>query len=97
MSRTALGIPKMTRITISMNSQVEAKIMEIQQHLTKIDGKPQSISKVINTVLVAGIVGSSKLSVYEWTVIMSFIKGKRIDLEAATGEEYLSNILALSQ
>lgn len=80
-----------------MNTQVEAKLQEIQQYLARISGKSQSMSKVINMVLVAGIIGSSKLSVHDWVVIKSFIKGRRIELGTATGEEYLTNILALSQ
>jgi len=95
MSRMTLGA-SMTRITISINAEVEAKLKEIQQHLSLIDEKPQSMSKVINMVLVAGIIGSSKLSAYEWVIIKSFTQGKRIELKTTVGEEYRLNILAQS-
>lgn len=83
-----------TRLSISINPEIEEKLVEIQQRMIQIDGKPHSMSKVINTVLVAGIVGSSKLNAYEWSLIKSISKGKRIELNLTVGEEYTTNISA---
>ena len=95
MSRFIIGT-KMNRLTISVHKEVEDKIKEIQYNLYKVDKKSYSTAKVINMVLVAGIIGSSKLSAYDWAVIKSLITGKRIDLREIGAEEYATNLLALA-
>ena len=95
MSRFIVGT-KMSRITISVHKEVEEKIKEIQYNLYKVDKKPYSTSKVINMVLVAGIIGSPKLSVYDWAVIKSLITEKKINLKEIGSEEYATNLLSLA-
>lgn len=78
------------RLTISIDPEIDEKLVEIQQKMMQINGKPNSMSKVINTVLLAGIVGSSKLDACDWSLIKSIYRGKQINLNST--EEYITHI-----
>lgn len=95
MSKKLQSNKKMIRITISLNDQIQEKLFDLQKYLIKKNNKPHSISKIINTVLVAGILSSTKLSIYDWGVVKSFLDGKKIDLKEMAADEYVTNISAL--
>jgi len=48
-------------------------------------------------VLVAGLMGSDKLSSAEWTMIRSIVYGKKIVIEELPTKEYVVNLAAMAQ
>ena len=88
---------EMTRITISLDKEVEQKVKQLQESLSTYSGKVWSISKTINVLLVAGILSEGKFHINEWGLIQDFADGKRVFLQDAKLDEYVTNLVALKQ
>jgi len=85
------------RLTIVIDGDVQEKLMELQGNLITSERKNFSFSKIVNMVLVAGLMGSDKLSSAEWTLIRSIVYGKKIVIEELPTKEYVVNLAAMAQ
>ena len=71
----------MNRITISLEKEIEEKVKELQETLAKYSGKGVSTSKIINSLVIAGLLSTNRLHVVEWSKIRDFFDGKQPDLK----------------
>ena len=83
------------RRTIGIQHEIETKIRELQGNLIKSDSKCWTYSKVVNAVLLAGIVGSESLNSSEWLLIKRLIEGGDIKLDCSI-EEYIERLSKVS-
>ena len=79
------------RITIVIDQKTEAKLREMQGQLISLEGKNFSFSKVINLLLLAGILQAPKLSCSEWFEIRSIMNKKSIALSKITSKDCVEN------
>jgi hypothetical protein len=86
-----------SRITISLDEEVDQKIKELHEILLQKSEKGISTSKTINSLLIAGLLSTSRLHVVEWDKIRDFFAGKRPDLSEFSTEEFVLNIIAMRQ
>lgn len=56
-----------------------------------------SISKIVNMVLLGGLVGASQITSYGWDTVHSFLEGGAIKLDNLIAKEYVSRLMALKQ
>lgn len=80
------------RLTIVIDEQVESKLREIQGHLICSENQNYSLSKVANMVLLAGLVASDRLSTFEWNMVKSIPKGKKLQIDESIPREYAANL-----
>ena len=78
-------------------TDTQEKLMELQGNLISSERKNFSFSKIVNMVLVAGLMGSAKLSSSEWTMIRSIVYGKKIVIEELPTKEYVVNLAAMAE
>lgn len=71
----------MNRITVTLNEVIEQQLRNIQGGL--ISGRKQDVSftTTINTVLLAGILGSSEFSDKTWEQLRNFLDDEKVNLE----------------
>ena len=71
----------MNRITVTLNEVIEQQLRNIQGGL--ISGRKQDVSftTTINTVLLAGILGSSEFSDKTWALLKEFLDNEKVKLE----------------
>ena len=85
------------RLTIVIDGDVQGKLMELQGNLITSERKNFSFSKIVNMVLVAGLMASDKLSSGEWALIRSIVYGKKVVIEELPTKEYVVNLAAMAQ
>lgn len=88
---------KSLRITISVEGVIEEKIKEIQRHLFSYTGEEWSMSKIINMILLGGILADKKLGIQDWYTIKRFTEGRYADVANTEVANYIINIAALRQ
>jgi len=86
----------MTRITISLDDEIEMKLKEIQNTISLFTTENWSLSRVINMVLVGGLVGSKELKICDWYTIKKFMDGEEKKLDEIS-VEYASYFAAQEQ
>jgi len=86
----------MTRLTISLDGQIEAKLKEIQNQLNIMTDETWSLSKIVNVVLLGGIFGSTTMKICDWHSIKRYLDGEERILDV-TPIEYVSYFAALQQ
>ena len=87
----------MSRITISLDKEVEQNLKELRKMLSERSGKEVSTSKTINLLLIAGMLSADRLHVVEWSKIRDFFDGRCPDLSKFNLEEFVPNATALRQ
>ena len=87
---------KITRITISLDKEIEEKLKDIQNQFSLFNGEYWSLSRIINMVLVGGILGSKVLKFCDWYTIKRFMDGEDKNLEGYS-VEYASYFAAYQQ
>ena len=80
------------RRTITIDTDLEKKLRDIQGQMIVASNKNWSLSAVLNVVVLAGIVGSSSLGKDEWKAIKSFLKGDKPNLRRLATSEYVQNL-----
>jgi len=88
---------KTKRITISIEGQIEQKIETMSEMVSQYTGEDWSMSKIVNMLLLGGILAPQKMNTHDWNNIKRFAEGKTLDLESVSIEEYVSNLAALRQ
>jgi hypothetical protein len=83
------------RLTIVIDSEVESKLRELHGQIISSESKNFSFSKIVNMVLLAGIVSADKLDNCDWYLLKSLIDGKKIFLDEFTGRDYITNLAAI--
>ena len=83
----------MTRKTISIDKEIEAHLRDIQSTFIKVDTKSWSMSKIINMVLLSGMINSNQLSINDWNQLRSYMHGSKLDLKDADSRIYVENTL----
>lgn len=96
MMKNLVKIPP-NRLTIVIDGDVQEKLMELQGNLITSERKNFSFSKIVNMVLVAGLMASDKLSSSEWALIRSIVYGKKVVIEELPTKEYVVNLAAMAQ
>ena len=84
--------PQKERRTITIDVDLEAKLRDIQGQLIMAGSKNWSLSAILNGVILAGVVGSPKLSKDNWKIIKSFLKKKDVNLKLYTIKDYIKNL-----
>jgi len=85
------------RITISVEGVIEEKLKEIQRYLFSYTGEEWSMSKVINMILLGGILADKRLGIQDWYAIKKFTEGSYTAISDVEVANYIINIAALSQ
>ncbi len=83
---------KRGRRTITIDTDLEKKLRDIQGQMILASNKNWSLSAILNVVVLAGIVGSSSLGKDEWKVIKSFLKGDKLNLRQFAPFEFVENL-----
>lgn len=84
------------RLTLVIDDVMEDKLRELQGNLITSERKNFSLSKIVNMVLVAGLMASDKLSSSEWTTIRSLVYGKKVIISELPTKEYVVNVAAMA-
>ena len=92
MGKTSKNSGTRSRRTITIDTDLEKKLRDIQGQLILASNKNWSLSAILNVVVLAGIVGSSSLGKDEWKVIKSFLKGNKPNLRRLATSEYVENL-----
>lgn len=87
----------MTRKTISIDGEIEVMLRELQSNFIRSDSKSWSLSRIVNLVLLSGLVGSNELSVDNWQLIKSYLDGKKMHLQDREIGNYVSHLMPLKQ
>ncbi len=85
----------MARKTISINTDIEQMLRDIQSKFIKADTKSWSLSKIVNLVLISAIVNSNDLTINDWNKIRTYIAGRQIDFADTDTERFVNNIVHL--
>jgi len=88
---------KTIRITISVEDRIESKISQLHNLMSSHCGNKFSMSKVINMLLLGGIMTSQRMTTQDWHAMKRFTDGQKLELEEFTLEDYISNLTALRQ
>ena len=83
------------RLTIVIDPEVESKLRELHGQIISSESKNFSFSKIVNMVLLAGIVSADKLDNRNWYLLKSLIDGKKVSLDEFTGRDYITNLAAI--
>jgi len=94
MSKTT-RIPK--RLTIVINPEIDSKLREIHGQLIAADSKNYSFSKVVNMMLLAGIMSAEQLDHQHWHIIKETLEHKKMRLDEIPSREYLTKITGKDQ
>lgn len=86
-----------SRLTIVIDGDMQEKLRELQGNLITSERKNFSLSKIVNMVLVAGLMASDKLDSTEWTMIRSIVYGKKVIMEELPTKEYVINLAAMAE
>jgi len=78
-----------SRITIVLDGEIESKLREIQGQLISSHNKGFSLSKIINMVLLSGMLGANKLTGDEWRIIRTLTKKRRICLSGLSVSDFV--------
>lgn len=68
-----------TRITIMMDEDIQGKIRGPQANLTESQDRYFSYSKVLNMVLLAGLLASEKLNRDDWIFLRSYGRNNKLN------------------
>lgn len=85
------SIPRGRR-TITIDTDLEKKLRDIQAQMIMTTNKNWSLSAILNVVILAGIIGSSGLGRNEWKIIRSFLKKIKPNLQRYASAEYVENL-----
>ena len=91
-SKRARKTVQKERRTITIDVDLEAKLRDLQGQLIMVGRKNWSLSAILNGVILAGIVGSPKLSKDDWKIIKLFLKKKDVNLRRYTIKDYIKNL-----
>lgn len=86
---------KTKRITVSLEEGIDEKISQLQIHLSDIAGEEWSMSKIINMLLLCGILSQDKLSGVDFETIKGFTDGSKIRLVDISMKSYVTSLIAL--
>ena len=87
----------MARKTISIDSDIEQLLRDIQSKFIRADTKSWSLSKIVNLVLISAIINSNDLTINDWNKIRTYITGTPIDFGDADTERFVNNIVHLNK
>jgi len=82
-----------SRITIILEDTIEGIIKRLQKELVEKNGKPYSLTKIINTLLVAGMMASEKLTISDWFELKKYFQNERITYDEKLMKVFLENLL----
>ena len=82
-----------SRRTIILEDAIEEIIKKLQKELVEKNGKPYSLTKIINTLLVAGMISSEKLTISDWFELKKYFQNKRIAYDEELMKVFLENLL----
>jgi hypothetical protein len=85
------------RLTIVIDSEIESKLREIHGQLIATDSKNYSFSKVVNIMLLAGIMSAERLDQQQWHTIKTSLEHKKIRLDEVMSREYIAKLVDTSQ
>lgn len=85
------------RLTIIIDSDMEEKLRELQGNLIISERRNFSLSKIVNMVLVTGLMASDKLSSHEWAIIRSIVYGKKVIIDEMPTKEYVINLAVMGE
>ena len=80
------------RRTITIDVDLEAKLRDVQGQLIMAGTKNWSLSAILNGVILAGIIGSPKLTRDDWKMIKSFLKKKNVNLKRYPIKDFVKNL-----
>lgn len=60
-------------------------------------GEDWSMSKVVNMLLLGGVLAPLRFGTYEWNIVKKFADGRNLNLTEFPVEEYAANLAALKQ
>jgi len=86
----------LSRLTISLDGQIEDKLKEIQNQLNIMTEDAWSLSKIVNMVLLGGIFGSTSMKICDWHSIKRFMDKEEKNLFVMP-VEYVAYFAALEQ
>jgi len=86
-----------TRRTIIIEETIEEIIKKMQNELVKKNGKRQSRTKIVNTLLVAGMMASVKFTFTDWFELKKYFENKKIEYEEESIEKFLENLSATDE
>lgn len=92
MSKGKDRVPQRERRTITIDKDLEAKLRDLQGQLIMAGNKSWSLSAILNGVILAGIIGSSKLGKEDWKIIKSFLKKNNVNLKRYPIKDYIENL-----
>lgn len=87
----------LSRITISLDSEIVKKISELLEEMEKKTSRSWSMSKTINILILSGMLSQKKLQIGDWAILRDFAKGKRLDLADVNLEEFLISLELLDK
>jgi hypothetical protein len=85
------------RLTIVIDSEIDSKLREIHGQLIAADSKNYSFSRVVNLMLLAGIMSAERLDHQQWHMIKSALEHKKIRFEEFISSEYIAKIAEASE
>lgn len=90
-------IKSLKRCTIILEPEIESKLREIQAKLIIEDGKGYSFSKVINMILLTGIISVESLDYKQLYMIKTMMGRKDISLNEFINREHVIKIAEKSK
>ena len=80
------------RRTIIIEETMEEIIKKMQKEIVKKNGKQQSRTKIVNTLLVAGMMASVKFTFSDWFELKKYFENKKIEYDEESIERFLENL-----
>ena len=88
---------KTIRFTVCLEQKIESKIKELHESLVPYMKEGWSMSKVINMLLLSGLLANEKLGIQDWHTIERFVNGTSPNIEQVDVKEFLRNLAAIKQ
>lgn len=85
------------RLTIVIDPEIDSKLREIHGQLIAADSKNYSFSKIVNMMLLAGIMSAEQLDHEHWHTIKSTLEHKKMKLDYIPSSGYLAKLTEKSQ
>ena len=80
------------RRTIIIEGTMEEIIKKMQKEIVKKNGKQQSRTKIVNTLLVAGMMASMKFTFSDWFELKKYFENKKIEYDEESIGRFLENL-----
>ena len=71
---------------------MEEIIKKMQKEIVKKNGKQQSRTKIVNTLLVAGMMASVKFTFSDWFELKKYFENKKIEYDEESIGRFLENL-----